>query len=38
MRLSEMGLQPATLACLHRGGINTTHLLLEHAPAAVYSR
>ena len=30
MRLSEMGLEPSTLACLHRGGINTTHRLLEH--------
>jgi DNA-binding XRE family transcriptional regulator len=30
MRLSEMGLEPATLACLHRGGINTTYRLLEH--------
>jgi DNA-binding XRE family transcriptional regulator len=30
MRLSEMGLKPATLACLHRGGINTTWRLLEH--------
>jgi DNA-binding XRE family transcriptional regulator len=29
MRLSEMGLEPATLACLHRGGINTTYRLLE---------
>jgi hypothetical protein len=38
MRLSEMGLEPTTLACLHRGGINATHLLLEHASAAVYSR
>jgi DNA-binding XRE family transcriptional regulator len=30
MRLSEMGLEPATLACLHRGGINTTYRLLDH--------
>ncbi len=30
MRLSEMGLEPTTLACLHRGGINTTYRLLEH--------
>ncbi len=30
MRLSEMGLEPATLACLRRGGINTTYRLLEH--------
>ena len=30
MRLSEMGLEPATLACLHRGGINTTYWLLDH--------
>jgi hypothetical protein len=30
MRLCEMGLQPATLACLRRGGINTTYRLLEH--------
>jgi ribosome-binding protein aMBF1 (putative translation factor) len=30
MRLSEMGLEPTTLACLHRGGINTTYYLLEH--------
>jgi hypothetical protein len=30
MRLSELGLKPATLACLHRGGINTTYRLLEH--------
>ncbi|HEV3321382.1 MAG TPA: sigma factor-like helix-turn-helix DNA-binding protein [Solirubrobacteraceae bacterium] len=30
MRLCEMGLEPATLACLHRGGINTTYRLLEH--------
>jgi DNA-binding XRE family transcriptional regulator len=29
MRLSEMGFQPTTLACLHRGGINTTYRLLE---------
>ena len=29
MRLSEMGLEPTTLACLHRGGINTTYRLLE---------
>jgi DNA-binding XRE family transcriptional regulator len=30
MRLSEMGLEPATLACLHRGAINTTWRLQEH--------
>jgi hypothetical protein len=30
MRLSEMGLEPTTLACLHRGGINTTYWLLDH--------
>jgi DNA-binding XRE family transcriptional regulator len=30
MRLCEMGLEPATLACLHRGGINTTYRLLDH--------
>jgi DNA-binding XRE family transcriptional regulator/transposase len=30
MRLSEMGLEPTTLACLHRGGINTTYCLLGH--------
>ncbi len=30
MRLCELGLEPATLACLHRGGINTTYRLLEH--------
>jgi DNA-binding XRE family transcriptional regulator len=30
MRLCEMGLEPATLACLRRGGINTTYRLLEH--------
>jgi DNA-binding XRE family transcriptional regulator len=30
MRLSEMGLEPATLACLHRGGINTTYWLLDN--------
>lgn len=30
MRLSEMGLEPGTLTCLHRGGINATHLLLEY--------
>ena len=30
MRLSEMGLEPATLACLRRGGINTTWRLQEH--------
>jgi DNA-binding XRE family transcriptional regulator len=30
MRLSEMGLEPTTVACLHRGGINTTYRLLEH--------
>ena len=30
MRLSEMGFEPATLACLHRGGINTTYRLLDH--------
>ncbi len=30
MRLSEMGLEPTTLACLHRGGIDTTWCLLEH--------
>ena len=30
MRLSELGLEPTTLACLHRGGINTTYRLLEH--------
>jgi DNA-binding XRE family transcriptional regulator len=30
MRLCEMGLEPTTLACLHRGGINTTYRLLEH--------
>jgi DNA-binding XRE family transcriptional regulator len=30
MRLSEMGLEPTTLACLHRASINTTHRLLEH--------
>jgi DNA-binding XRE family transcriptional regulator len=30
MRLSEMGLEPATLTCLQRGGINTTYRLLEH--------
>jgi DNA-binding XRE family transcriptional regulator len=30
MRLSEMGLEPTTLTCLHRGGINTTYRLLEH--------
>ena len=29
MRLSDMGLEPATLACLHRGGINTTYWLLD---------
>ena len=29
MRLSEMGLEPTTLACLHGGGINTTYRLLE---------
>jgi DNA-binding XRE family transcriptional regulator len=29
MRLSEMGLESVTLACLHRGGINTTYRLLE---------
>jgi hypothetical protein len=30
MRLSEMGLEPATLAYLHRGGINTIYRLQEH--------
>ncbi len=30
MRLSEMGLEPATLACLRSAGINTTYRLLEH--------
>ena len=30
MRLSEMGLEPTTLACLRRGGINTTYWLLDH--------
>lgn len=30
MRLSEMGLEPTTLACLHRGGINTTYWLFDH--------
>jgi hypothetical protein len=30
VRLCEMGLEPATLACLRRGGINTTYRLLEH--------
>ncbi len=30
MRLSEMGLEPTTLACLRSGGINTTYRLLEH--------
>jgi hypothetical protein len=30
MRLSEMGFEPTTLACLRRGGINTTYRLLEH--------
>jgi hypothetical protein len=25
-----MGLEPATLACLHRGSINTTYWLLDH--------
>jgi DNA-binding XRE family transcriptional regulator len=30
MRLSDMGLEPATLACLRRGGINTTYWLLDH--------
>jgi hypothetical protein len=30
MRLSEMGFEPTTLACLRRGGINTTCRLLEH--------
>lgn len=30
MRLYELGLEPATLACLHRSGIKTTHLLLEY--------
>ncbi len=30
MRLSEMGLEPTTLACLHSGAINTTYRLLEH--------
>jgi DNA-binding XRE family transcriptional regulator len=30
VRLSNMGLEPDTLACLHRGGINTTYYLLEH--------
>jgi DNA-binding XRE family transcriptional regulator len=29
MRLCEMGLEPATLACLRRGGINTTYWLLD---------
>ncbi len=30
MRLHQLGLRPATLARLHRGGINTTYRLLEH--------
>jgi DNA-binding XRE family transcriptional regulator len=30
MRLSDMGLEPSTLACLRRGGINTTYWLLDH--------
>jgi hypothetical protein len=30
MRLCEMGLEPTTLACLRRGGINTTYWLLDH--------
>ncbi len=29
MRLSEMGLEPTTLACLRRGGVNTTYWLLD---------
>jgi hypothetical protein len=30
MRLSEMGLEPDTLACLHSAGITTTWRLLEY--------
>lgn len=30
MRLSELGLRPATIACLHNAGINTIHQLREH--------
>jgi DNA-binding XRE family transcriptional regulator len=30
MRLSEMGLEPATLACLRRAGIDVTYRLLDH--------
>jgi hypothetical protein len=31
MRLSELGLRPATLACLRNSGIYTTRDLLDHS-------
>lgn len=31
MHLSELGLHPATLACLHNAGIDTTRELLDHS-------
>jgi transcriptional regulator GlxA family with amidase domain len=31
MRLTELGLHPATLASLHHAGIDSTHELLEHS-------
>jgi Sigma-70, region 4 len=31
MHLSELGLHPATLACLHNAGIHTTRELLDHS-------
>lgn len=38
MRLSGLGLEPATLTCLHDAGITTTEELLTYTPADLMQR